>query len=138
MIKEQINVEIFAINHDSLLTGDEREADPQLQDEPLHLPQDRRFQVLLAIRILEPQEIEEVRIAKDQVRRDCVLLPEPGQLLPDQLLGLPRQRRPLEEHPADLRPERPDVPALEPAHLRIEVPLECVLQLEDLDEMAPA
>ena len=45
------------------------------------------FQVLLAVGVLEAEEVEEVRVAEDQVGREAVLVAEPGQLLLAELSG---------------------------------------------------
>jgi len=138
VIEQEVQVEVLAIDHDPLLAGDEREAGPELKEESLHLPEDGRLEVLLAVRVRQAQEVEEVRIAEDQVRRELVLRSQPGQFPLGELGGLPRQCRSFEEHPVDLGPERADAPPLDPAHLGVEVAPEPVLEREDLDEVAPA
>ncbi len=58
MIEEQVDEEIFAVDHDPLLPGDEGEARAEFEDKPLHLPEDRRLQIFLAItRISAGREI---------------------------------------------------------------------------------
>jgi hypothetical protein len=117
---------------------DEREADPQLQDELLQLAEDGGLQVLLAVGVGQPEEVEEVRVAEDQVGRQLVLLAQCLQFLPRQLRRLPRQRRPLEQHVLYLGPQCPHGPALDATHLGVEVALHVVGEGDDLDEMTPA
>jgi hypothetical protein len=119
------------------LPRDEREAHSEFEDELFHLPENSRFEVIFAVGVLRAQKTQEVRIAKHEVRGKGIPLPELSQFLPDQYLRLLRQGRPLEEHAADLLSQRVDAPALDPAHLRVEIPLERGLELKNLDKMAP-
>jgi hypothetical protein len=89
MVEEQVEVVILVVDRDPLLPGHEREAGPELQDERLEVPEDGRLQVPLAVGILEPEEVQEIRVAKDQVGRDAVLVPEGGKLLSGQPFGPP-------------------------------------------------
>ena len=61
--------------------------EPELEDEALQLAQDGRLEVLLAVAVLEAEEIEEVRVAKDQVGREPVLVAELGQFPSRKLSG---------------------------------------------------
>ena len=58
---------------------------PELQEEPLQLPEDGCLQVTLAVGILEPQEVQEVGVPEDQIGSHAVLLLQGLQLLPGQL-----------------------------------------------------
>jgi hypothetical protein len=129
---------IFLADDRALLACDEGEAAAQFQDEALQLTENGLFQVLLAVGVGEAEEIQEIRIAEDQIRRQPVLVAQGGQLLPRQLDGLFRERRALEEHALDLGAEGADAPALDPAHLGVDIPLQRVVKRDYLDEVAPA
>lgn len=57
------------LNLDALLPRHEGKADPQLQDEVLHLPHDRVFDVFFEVSVLQTEEIEDVGISENQIRR---------------------------------------------------------------------
>jgi hypothetical protein len=63
---------------------------------------------------------------------------ESFELLAYQLLRLPGQGGPLEQHAADPVPECADTPSLHPAHLRVEFALDRVFKIQNLFEVAPA
>ena len=65
--------------------GDEGEVSAQLQQELPQLPKYGRLQVLLAVGVLQPQEVQEVGVPEDQIRGHAVLLLEGLQLLPGHL-----------------------------------------------------
>ena len=50
---------------------------------------------------------------------------------------LPRQRRALVKHAADLFSQRADAPTFHPAHLRVEVALQRLVQRDQRDEVGP-
>src|SRR2546425_9698901 len=101
MVEEQIEVMIPAIRGDALLTFEKGETDAKFEDERLHLAQDGRFEVFLRISIAQPQKIEHVRIAENEIGCERVPVAQRGQLLPDQLFRLLRQRGSLIKHPAN-------------------------------------
>jgi hypothetical protein len=90
------------------------------------VPSSRRT---LAIGSFQPQKIKEIRIAKDRVGRHLAVA-EVGDFRGDDLLGVLGQGRPLEQHAADLFPERLDVPAFDAAHLGVKLTGERVLDGE--------
>src|SRR5882724_749624 len=71
-------------------------------------------------------------------RRDTVRLAQLIQLSMDECFRLPRNGRPLEEHAAHPVAEHTNTPSFNPAHLRVETPLDRVCKIEDFFEMAPA
>ena len=137
MVEEQVDVEVIAVDHDPLLAGDEREPAPEFEDERLHLAQDGRLDILLAVGVLQPQEVEKVRVAEHEVGREFVRRAEFGEFLGRELLRLPRQRRPLEEDAVDLRPQGADAPPLDAAHVRVEVTLQLCFERQKFDEVGP-
>ena len=58
-----------------VLAGDEAEACPKFKNELLHLGQNGRFKVFFAVGIFQSEKIQEVGIAKHQVRGERVFLP---------------------------------------------------------------
>ena len=126
MIEEQVDVVVVAIDHDPLLALDKGEAAAQREQELLDLAEERRLQVLLAVRVAEAEEVQQVRILEDEFGRELPRLPQRRQLLPDELVGLVGERGALEEHAVDLLPKTPDTPALHAAHLDVEIALEGV------------
>ena len=76
MIKKQVEVIIFVPNLHPLLPFEECEADAEFEDECFHLAQNGGFDVLFRVGVFELKEVEKVRIAKNQVRCEFVLLAE--------------------------------------------------------------
>src|SRR5690606_23520027 len=103
VIEEEADVEVLAIDDESLLAGAEREVRARLEDEGLQLSEDGFFEVALAVGVAEAKEVQQVRVPKHEVRGEPVGGLERIELLPDQLVGLLRQRCALVEHAADLR-----------------------------------
>ena len=76
MIEQQVQIVVNPVHGDSLLPFEKGKPDTQFQDERLHFPQDRSFQVLFGVGVLEAKEVEQVGIAEDQVRRELVFFAE--------------------------------------------------------------
>src|SRR5262249_19187192 len=68
MVEEQVDIVVVSVNGDALLPRDEGESDAELQNEALQLPDDGVLEVLLQVPIREPEEIQNVGIAEDEVR----------------------------------------------------------------------
>lgn len=66
MIEEQVNVIILPIDDNPLLTRDKCKPGFELQQEPFQLPEDRCLEVPFAVGIGKPEEIKQIRIAKNQ------------------------------------------------------------------------
>ena len=138
MIEQQVQIVVDPIHGNSLLPFQKGEPDAQFKDERLHFPQNRGFQVLFRIGILEAEEVKQVRIAKDEIRRQFVFL--------SKFLSVPFQRvfpvsgksRTFKEHGLDFCLKRPGVPSLDAAHLCVEVAFQRIIQGNDVDEMGPA
>jgi len=77
------------------------------------------------------EEIEDIGIAEDQVGSELVFLAQLLEFESRQFLRLPRERRALEEHGAHLVLQRALAPALNAAHLGIEIALERVGQVDN-------
>ena len=60
MIEEQVQIVVFVVDRDSLLTSDECESCTKFQDEGLQFPQDGVFDVLFDVVTAESQEIQKV------------------------------------------------------------------------------
>jgi len=56
VVEEQVDEKIVAVDHDPLLPRDE--AGTEFEDAPLDVAQDRGLQVLLAVGVLEAEEVE--------------------------------------------------------------------------------
>src|SRR6185436_16414023 len=106
---------VVAIDADALLARHEGEPRAELQQEGLELPDDRIFEVLLEVPVLETEETQQVWIAEDQVRRQLVVGAQGIELCADELSRFSRQRCSLVEHPLDLLVERPRIPPLDAA-----------------------
>src|ERR1017187_3823181 len=137
VVKQQVQVVIPVVDLHPLLAGHETEAYPQFEDEGFHLPQDRRLQILLGVGVFQPEKIEDVGIAEDQIGCELIFLAQLLEFQRRQFFWLPRQRGALEEHGTDLLSQRALVPALDAAHLGIEVALERVVQVDNEREVGP-
>lgn len=79
-----------------------------------------------------------VGVAKDKVRRHPVLGPQRFKGTLDNDIRALGDRRTLEQHPVHLAPEGPGAPPLDPAELGVELPLERVVDRDELAEVGPA
>lgn len=138
VVEEQVDIEVVSVDDNPFLAVDEGETAAQLQNEALDLAQDGGFQVLFAVGVGQAEEVEEVGIAEDQVGSQDVLLAQGLQFLLGQLRRFPGQGGALEEHAADLLPQRADAPAFHAAHLGVKVALQVGGLVDDLNEVAPA
>lgn len=66
--EEQVEMKIVLADAHALLSGDEGKASTQLQQDAFDLAQDGALQIAFAIGSCESQQVEKVRIAKDEVR----------------------------------------------------------------------
>ena len=137
VIEEQVEVEVLVADGHALLASDEGEVRAQLQQEPLQLPQYGRLKIVLAVGVLQPQEVQQIRVPEDQIGRHEVRLLQGLQLLSGQLLRLARYGRALVEHALDLLAQRSHAPALHPGHLGVELALQRVLEVDYLDKVGP-
>lgn len=86
MEEQEIEVVVVAVECDALLPLDEREARPKLEDKALDLAEDRRLEVLLAVRVGELEEIEHVWVSEHKRRCELTLLVERREFAADQRL----------------------------------------------------
>jgi len=100
-------------------------------------PEDRCLEIPFAVGIGKPEEIEQVWIAKDQIRRDTAIFSQHGKLLTGKVFGFSGESGAFEQHPLDFGVKLPHAPALDPAHLNIEFTGNGVLDLEKFYEMRP-
>ncbi len=121
-----------------LLPLDEGKAGAEFQEEGFDLAENGRLKVFFAVGVLEPEEIEDIRIAEDEIGRQRVAVAEGLQFLFDQFFRLLRDGRTLVEHRLDALLQRPRAPALDAAHFGVKVALKRVLEINDRLEMGPA
>src|SRR5258708_2053597 len=137
MVEEKVEVVVAAVDLHALLPFDEAEADTDLKDESLDLAQDGRLEIVLAVGVLQPEEVQHIRVAEDEVRRKLVVIAKFLQLRGDQTVRLFRQRCSLEEHGLDPSMECPNAPLLDAAHLRIKLALQGIIDIDEAAEMRP-
>src|ERR1017187_7400646 len=101
MVKKQVEVEILATNRHALLAGQKSEVGSKFQQETLDVAQNCCLQVPFTEGIRQPQEVEKVGIAKDQIWSHTIRLAELFEFPVDQCVRLPRNGRPLKEHAAN-------------------------------------
>src|SRR5437762_7901284 len=106
MVEEQVEIVILVINSDPFLSRDEGEVGDEFQYEALEFSDDRGFNVLLCVFTVEAEEVEEIRVAEDQVRRKAVPQFQRCQLLFDDFLGLLADGGAFKEHGANSAPKR--------------------------------
>jgi hypothetical protein len=107
---DQIDVVVLAVDRQPPLAGHEAEVGPQFQQEALDVAQDRRLKIPLGVGVLQPQEVEDVRIPEDVGRGERTVGGGGGQGR-GEIAGLPREADALEEAGADLAVELACTPA---------------------------
>ena len=135
--EEQVEVKVVLVDAHALLPRDKGEAGAELQQHAFELAQDGALEVALAVRALQAEQIEQVRVTKHQIGAHLPVAQfgNPGG---DEGFGSLRQRRALEQHAADLLPQGAHVPALDTAHLGVEIPRQGLFDRQQLDEVTPA
>jgi hypothetical protein len=68
--EEEVEVVVVTVEGDAFLPRDEGKAGPELEEEALDFAQQRRFEVPLAEGVAQAEEVEEVGVLKDEVRRE--------------------------------------------------------------------
>lgn len=137
VIEKEIEIEVVGIDLNAFLAGKEGEAVAEFEQEGFNLAEDRVFEVLFEIAVVKAEEVEDVGILEDKGGRELVLAAKLGELGFGNSLRLSGNGGALIEHGADLLTKGADTPTLDPAHLGVEVPLECVFEGDDLFEMGP-
>jgi hypothetical protein len=66
--EEEVEPVVHAVDGHALLASHECEVGSQFGDESLQFPEDRLFEIPLVVGVLQAEEVEEVRIAEDEVR----------------------------------------------------------------------
>lgn len=120
------------------LPRDERESRTQLQQERFELPKDRVLQILFEVAVGKPDEVEHIRVFEHHGRGHLTLVAQCLEFLSNQLLGFARQRRTFIQHGVDALAQGPYAPALDTAHLRVELALQRLFERQQLAEMRPA
>jgi|SRR5271157_4552799 len=62
MIEQQVDIKVFIVHPDPLLPRNEGETIAEFEQEGFDLSQDRGFQLSLAVAVVKPEEIEDVRV----------------------------------------------------------------------------
>ena len=137
MIEEQVEVVFLVVDGHALLPGDECEANAEFEDETFDFPQDGGFQILFGVCVFQAKKIENIGISKYQIGSHPVFIAEFFQLHVSQFRGLPREGSALEKHGVDFLPKRPGIPCLDPAHLRVKIAFERVVEVDDGFEVSP-
>ena len=75
MVKQQVEIVIFAVHHDAFLPFEKGEARAEFEDERLNLAQDGCLQILLRVSVLQSQKIQDVRIAEHEIGGDDLWRP---------------------------------------------------------------
>lgn len=135
VVEEEVEVEVVGVDGDAELAGLEGEALAEFEEEGFEFAQDGVLEILFQVAVAKAEEVEDVGIAEDEVGAEFVLGAEFGELGPGDFLRLLRDGGALEEHGVDLLAQGADAPAVDPAHLGVEVALEVVLERDDLFEM---
>ena len=59
MVEQQVEMKVVSADAHAFLAGDEGESRPEFQEDAFHLPEDRVFEVSLAVRRLSAPESRE-------------------------------------------------------------------------------
>ena len=99
-------------------------------------PQDGGFQILFAVGVFQPEEIEEYG-SRENTRSGESGSVGPGLaiLVPGEFCGLLRKRRALEQHAADLATQGADAPPLDAAHLGVKVPFQFFFEVDNFQKV---
>ncbi len=81
VVKQQVKVVIHTVNRDPLLAFEKCKTYAKLQEKRFHLPQDRRFDILFGVRVLQPKKIQKVGITEDKFRGQLIVLPQSFEFL---------------------------------------------------------
>lgn len=87
MKEKQINVVVVDVEGDPLLPFDESEPSAEFEQNRLDLAEDGCFEVLLAVGVFQTEEVEDIRIAENEIGRERVVVAESFEFLLDQLFG---------------------------------------------------
>ena len=137
MVEEEVEVEVVGIDLDAGLASEEGEAAAEFEEEGFEFAQDGVLEVFLEVAVFEAEEVEDVGIAEDEVRGELVLAAEGGEFSPGDFFGLLGNSGALVEHGVDLVAQGAGAPALNAAHLGVEVALECIRQRENVPKVGP-
>src|ERR1700739_1634881 len=72
MIEQQVDIKVFFVHPDPPLPRNEGETIVEFEQEGFDLSQDRGFQLSLAVAVVKPEEIEDVKVAEDQIGSEAV------------------------------------------------------------------
>src|SRR5438477_313802 len=137
MVEEQIKVVILVIDGDAFLPRDKGEVGAKLEDESLQLSNDGGFDILLGVFTVQAEEVEEVRVAENQVWRDAVFELQRGQLLSNNIVWLLADGRAFEKHRPHSALQSTDAPALQAGHFGIKLARQRFLQVYDQPDVTP-
>src|SRR5450759_4979482 len=137
MEEEQIEVVVLAVDDDALLARDEAEVRTELEQEALHLVEDRALQVRFAVLGVEPEEVENVGVAEREARGGHTTVAKRGDLDLDAADWPARGDGALVELVADLGAQCALRPMLMRAHLKVEVALWLLIDGEEFDDVGP-
>ncbi len=137
MVEQQVQVVVHAVDRNPLLTLEEGKADAKFQDERFHFAEDGGLQVLLGVGVLEAEEVQQVRIAENEVRGQLILVAQFPKFLLGELRRLAGKGGAFEQHRVDLLAQRPCAPSFDAAHLRIEVAFQRIIEGNQHREVRP-
>src|ERR1700719_2590300 len=103
MIEQQVDIKVFIVHPDPLLPRNEGETIAEFEQEGFDLLQDRGFQLSLAVAVVKPEEIEDVRVAEDQRGREAVFIAQRSEFLLGQFGRLSGEASALKKHRLKLR-----------------------------------
>src|SRR5271166_286258 len=98
MIEQQVDIKVFIVHPDPLLPRNEGETIAEFEQEGFDLSQDRGFQLSLAVAVVKPEEIEDVRVAEDQIGNEAVFIAQRSEFLLCQFGRLSREARDAYRH----------------------------------------
>src|SRR4051794_35681105 len=101
MVEQQIEVVILLPDGHPFLTSDKSKIGAEFQEKTFQFSQEGGLEVPLAIRILQSEKIEQIRIPGDQLGRKPIVLLEVLQILTNGRLRQAGNGGAFEEHTAD-------------------------------------